>query len=342
MKCTTRRSFIKHGAFKLALFGGLLKATTGCKEKRKKMPGNSKVVRIFNKDATDNSGAKNNESLNNRIIRMMVDDAVKAYTDSRSIKDAWARVIPDETKKVAIKVNCQTKGIYTKSKVVHAIVDGLLRRGVDENNIIIYDLTDNAFELAGFKKNTGAGIKIGKISELGGFSEKKTLPSLLPWKTQHFCKVLAGEGPYGCDYLINVPVIKALDGFSGVTMSLKNHFGSIDKPRALHKNIHRNICRLNSHELIYNKTRLVVADGIFTLSKWNYENTRSLEFVEETNTLLVSKDPVAIDTVGSNMIAKLRQERGVPPIGPDPKFIEYAAADGLGQNLSKRIELIDA
>ncbi len=67
----------------------------------------------------------------------MVDAGIKAFTGKSSIEEAWRQVIPDKTKKVAIKVNCQTTGIYTKAKVVEAVTDGLILRGVCPSNIVI-------------------------------------------------------------------------------------------------------------------------------------------------------------------------------------------------------------
>lgn len=95
---------------------------------------------------------------------------------------------------MGIKANCQSHGIYTKAKVVQSVTNGLIKRGVSPSNIIIYDLTDHAFNDAGFIKNVGNGIKIGAIDELGGWSWHTYFGVPIRDIGRRFCKVLAGQG----------------------------------------------------------------------------------------------------------------------------------------------------
>jgi hypothetical protein len=300
----------------------------------------SKVVRVTNTNATDGTGNKDNANLNTDVIREMVNTGIIRFTGKSSIAEAWTEIIPDPTKKVAIKINCQISGIYTKAEVVKAVTEGLLLRGVQPSNIIIYDLTDNAFSFAGFTKNLGSGIKVGTIEELGGYSLTTWFGSPLSNARQRLCKVLAGEGKYGCDYLINIPVQKALDGFSGVSISMKNHFGSISNPSGLHATIQESIAALNAHDQITSKTRLILMDAIFTEYKW--VNGRSQEYVDTTNQLVFGTDPVAIDFLGWQTIEKLRQLHGLQAITPEPTFIKIASQKfGLGNYEMEKISLID-
>jgi len=312
-----------------------------CGRKRSSSPQKSKIIRVTNADATDKTGGKDNANLNEFVLREMVDIGIKAFTGKGSVEEAWQEIIPDPNKKVAIKVNCQITGIYTKAKVVKAITDSLVLRGVSLSNIVIYDLTDNAFSCAGLKKNRGTGIKIGTNTELGGYSFTSWFGIPLPRiGGNRFCKVLAGEGEYGCDYLINIPVLKALDGYSGVTISMKNHFGSISNCGKLHSTIQDSLAALNTHELIVKKTRLILVDAIFTEYKWY--NGRNQDTVDITNRLLFGNDPVAIDYVGWQMIEALRERHSLKPVHPKPTFIHKAALTyGLGNDDPRRIDLID-
>lgn len=303
-------------------------------------PHLSKIVRVTNSNATDATGNKDNDNLNDDVINEMVDKGITKFTGKSSVDEAWAEIIPDPNKKVAIKVNCQITGIYTKSKVVKAVTDGLILRGVSPSNIIIYDLTDNAFSFAGFQKNLGSGIKVGTNEELGGYSSTALFEPPGSNVMQRFCKVLAGEGIYGCDYLINIPVQKALDGYSGVSISMKNHFGSISQPAAMHATIQDSIANLNAHDLIVNKTRLILMDAIFTEYKW--VNGRNQEYVHATNQLFFGTDPVAIDYLGWQSIENLRQLNDLQAIQPEPTFIEIASLFfGLGNYEMQNITLID-
>ena len=333
----SRRSFLQGVAFTTAsAYVPLLQSCT----RKMTAPHLSKVVRVTNTKATDGTGKKDNENLNADVIRKMVDMGIIKFTGKNSIEEAWAAIIPDPNKKVAIKINCQIKGIYTKAKVVNAVTDGLILRGVSPSNIIIYDLTDNAFSFAGFKKNFDSGIKVGTNEELGGYSLISWFGSPVAKNRQRLCKVLAGEGMHGCHYVINIPVQKALDGYSGVSLSMKNHFGSISNPSGLHATIQDSIAALNAHDQIVSKTRLILMDAIFTEYKW--VNGRSQEYVYATNQLLFGIDPVAIDYIGWQSIAKLRQLNGLQAVTPEPTFIKIASEKfGLGNYEMQKISLID-
>jgi len=288
------------------------------------------------------------------VINLMVDEGVKAFTGKQTLKEAWELIIPDPKKKVAIKINCQVEGIFTKEKVVRPIIQGLILRGVPPDNIIIYDKTDNAFRYAGFKKNIGRGVKIGTVSDFGGYSRFffDGLANLLigGYKSSllNFLSQLAEIRPqgilgslisglllfqnkkYNCDYLINVPVLKALDICSGVTLSMKNHYGSIANPGRHHDDVMTFLPYLNNLPPIKRKTRLIVLDAIFCGYKW--QNSRSQEFVSVTNKIIVSNDPVAIDYLGWQIIEKERQRHNIAPLPIKPQFIANAAKLGLGHD----------
>lgn len=310
----------------------------GCQKQKIVLPERSKVIKVYNADAVRQSGGKDNIDLNSLVIQEMMGKGVRKLTGTDSTQAAWHSIIPDPNKKIAIKINCQITAIYTKAKVVNAIINGLVNRGVSPSNIVIYDLTDKAFAYAGFSKNTGSGTKIGTNDELGGYSLWSWFGNPLKNPRIQMCKVLAGKGVYGCDYLINVPVLKALDGWSGVSMSMKNHYGSISDPAALHPSLHDNIAQLNSHPHIREKTRLIVVDGIFAQYKWN--NGRDQTHVEKTNLLLLGNDPVAIDYTGWQILEALRRAKGIKPIEPVPVFLEKATKHyGLGNSSPDKIKV---
>ncbi len=335
----TRRHFLAD-AFLAPLVLSLSSLIYSCGSRKFDPPQRSKVVRITNPEASERSGGKDNVNLDGAAVRKMVEVGIKKFTNRVTVKEAWEEIIPDPDKKVAIKVNCQITGIFTKAKVVSAVTEGLITRGVSPSNIIIYDLTDNAFAYAGFKKNSGVGIKVGTCNELGGYSWTTWFKTPLPFVGNKFCKVLAGEGAYGCDYLINMPVLKALDGYAGVSISMKNHFGSISSPDRLHSTIQDSIAMLNAHDLIVKKTRLILVDAIFAEYKWF--NGRDQETVDVTNQLLFGTDPVAIDSIGWQMIESLRKSHSLKPLEPEPVFIHKAALEyGLGNDDLKRIDLVD-
>jgi hypothetical protein len=334
----SRRDFlgkVTYGAAAVAM----LSLSDGCRNNKHVSVSKSTIVRVTNKEATKGRNGRDNVDLNESVIREMVAQGVKALTGRKNLEEAWAEIISDPKGRVAIKVNCQTTSIYTKAKIVKAVTEGLILRGVAPSNIVVYDLTDNAFRYAGFSKNAGPGIKIGTNDELGGYSWKTWFGIPAPFiGGNRFCKVLAGEGEFGCDYLINIPVVKALDGYSGVSMSMKNHFGSIYNCGKLHPTIQDSVAALNAHRLIVEKTRLIVADGIFAQYKW--VNGRNQDTVDTTNQLLFGYDPVAVDYIGWQLLESLRERHNLSPIDPKPEFIHRAAINfGLGNADAKSIDV---
>ncbi len=295
--------------------------------------GLSRVAIAHHPAAHDGSTGRDNVHLIDDAVKMMVDEAVRAFADTGTIVEAWEQIIPNPSKKVAIKINCQITGIYTKAKVVWPIVDGLIARGVPLENILVYDRTDHAFSYAGFVRDPdGTGLRVGILSgdDFGGYSTHAD---------QYFiAKMLIGEaGEYDCDYLINVPVCKALDGYSGVTLSMKNHYGTCSPD---HSDIHNKICLRNALPAIRDKTRLVVLDACYCEYKWY--NGRNQQWVDVVNKIIVSDDPVAVDYHGWQIIEELRIAHAYPPCSPYPYSIDYAAnVYGLGTNDPRQMKIVE-
>ncbi len=296
--------------------------------------GPSRVVITHHPGGHDGSTGRDNVHLNADAVRMMVDEAVQTFAGTNSVVEAWEQIIPDASKKVAIKINCQITGIFTKAKVVTPIADGLIARGVPPDNIIIYDRNDTAFPYAGFVRNpNGPGVRTGVLShdgDFGGYSSHA--------EQYYIAKLLIGEsGDFDCDYLINVPVCKALDGYSGVTLGMKNHYGTCS-PR--HADIHNEVCRTNALPAIRDKTRLIVLDACYCEYKWY--NGRNQTWVDVVNKIIVSDDPVAVDYHGWQIIKQLRAAHALPAVSPYPQFIDLAAdVYGLGTNDPEQMEIIE-
>lgn len=358
-----RRSFLARVAAMLAAVTGFMNSKITTSAFAEKISGKSRVVSVFHPGASAAGTGLDNSDLDENVVRQMVNTGILAFTGEKDLKRAWRKIIPDTSKKVAIKINCQIQGVYTKSKVVQPLVEGLIACGVPADNIVIYDMTNHAFELAGFKRNLGRGVKVGRVADFGSYSRFlfNRLANLLTGGYEHSAwnlvakvsresnysslRFLANlllpeqQPPWNCEYLINVPVLKALDGYSGVTLSMKNHYGSFGNPSEHHDDIMDHIPLINNRPEIRNKTRLIVLDAIFGEYKWI--NGRDQKYVERVNKILISKDTVAIDTLGWQMIEKMRKANGIGPVSPQPIFIAKAAQMGLGNHAMEQIEQIE-
>lgn len=328
-----RREFLRRvltligGGVILNLLPSFLKKGIAQKIKR------SKLVTVYHHLASDGTGGKDNSNLNDEVIKYMINEGVKAFTGKDNVNEAWSVIIPDISKRVAIKINCQITGIYTKAKVVKPLIDSLIQLGVKPENIIVYDMTDKAFSYAGFIKNQGPGVKVGTVDDYGGYHR---------FFYNRLTKILTGgllhsDNKYYCDYLINVPVLKALDGYSGVTLSMKNHYGSIGNPGSHHDDMMTYLPELNGLPYIRDKTQLIVMDAVFVEYKWI--NGRDQKHIDSLNKIMISDDPVAIDNAGWKLIDEKRKQHGLNPVLPEPVYIQRAAKMGLGTDKPELVDL---
>ncbi|MBM4079531.1 MAG: DUF362 domain-containing protein, partial [Planctomycetes bacterium] len=96
-----------------------------------------------------------------------------------------------------------------------------------------------------------------------------------------------------------------------------------------------------AHPVIKDKLRLVVCDAI--RAQYNGGPAYAPQWAWKHNGLLFSRDPVAIDRIGAQIIEEKRKASGMPPLkqaGREPKYIETAAKLGLGEGDPAKIEVI--
>lgn len=262
--------------------------------------------------------------------------SILAITGKTDVSAAWRSLFaPAES--VGIKVSCLPgRPLSSSPALVAAIVDGLLAAGLAEKNIIIWERTSRELEKAGFRISR-AGLKIMGSDELpgGGYSDHIEFSGSMG---TFFCRIMEN-----IDALINVPVLKDHD-LAGLSGALKNMYGAIYNPNKFHSN-HCDpfVAELSNHPLIKRKLRLVICDA----SRVQVHNGPAFypAYASEYGGLLVSRDPVALDFVGLEIIDSLRREMGLPTLaeaGREPVYIKTAARLGLGQaaaHLIKKISL---
>ncbi|HIE30314.1 TPA: DUF362 domain-containing protein, partial [Candidatus Poribacteria bacterium] len=288
----------------------------------------SRVVVARHPEATD--GVK---AINPANVQAMMDESIKRLTGKPSVADAWASVLPDFKQEdvIAIKVNVISALIPTHPELVNTITAGLTAAGVPENNIIVYDRSKGELIASGYQYNAGdVGARcFGTHEKDWGYDwdnsvdilgQKRALSSIVT----------------RCDHLINVPVLKVHMAPYGVTLSLKNHYGSVDNPSSLHPNFAEACATLNSQEAIKDKTRLVVIDALF-----GFWGSNPAMFVADFayNGLIMSKEPVAADYTGTEILNEERAKHNQPP--RNVPLLKKAAEMGLGTNEPENIELLE-
>lgn len=239
---------------------------------------------------------------------------------------------PDDV--VGIKVNCIAgRELSTHPQVVAAIVSELQKIQIPAENIIIWDRTGRELKRAGYTINNGnSGVQCYGTN-VAGYEEKSTGKGSFNGRLS---KILTRK----ITALINVPILKNHGG-AGVTIAMKNHYGSFHNPGRHHgKMCDPYIADLNSVDEIKAKTRLVVCDA--TRAICNGGPGYKPAFVWPYSGLILSTDPVALDTVGTQIIDERRTEIGLPRLaeaGRHPRQLASAAERGLGNATMSRIDL---
>jgi uncharacterized protein (DUF362 family) len=296
---------------------------------RLSLPGS--VVRVTHPRALDDSGRADAA-----VAVDLVDAAMARLTGKSERAAAWSPFFsPDDV--VAIKVNCLgAPALATHPEIVEAIITGLRAAHVPDDNIIIYDRLTRELERAGFKPNIGRGVRCFG-SDQSGYDEDPTEAGTVGSCLSRIVSEL-------CTAIINVPLVKDHD-VAGVSIALKNHFGSINNPNKQHENqCCPQVADVNLFAPIRSKQRLIIADALSV----TYDGGPA--FKPKTSarykSILAATDPVALDAVGHDIVEGLRRDAGLATLaaeGREPKYIAVAA-DGdhnLGVADLSRIRRID-
>ncbi len=288
-------------------------------------------------DSLLRGGAKAHGSVDASRILGLLDGAMQALTQASDPARTWTTVVrPGQL--VGIKVNTLGgRGLSTNVLLVEAICERLQQAGIKAADIVVWDRDSTEMERAGFRIRMGGNQVQCFGTDRAGFNEE-----------------LASFGSVGsrlsnilmsrCDVLINVPVLKDHDG-AGVSIALKNMYGVIHNPNKYHPDgCNPFIADVNMLPEIRNKLRLHICDA--TAACYEGGPAFKPEFTWQANTLIVSEDPVALDSTGWQMIERKRVEHGLKTLtaeNREPRYIATAAdaEHRIGTNDPRRIELVE-
>ena len=284
-------------------------------------------------DVKSRTGIVKGMTPNISLIKQMMDSGITLLTGTDNPKDAWKSLF-HEDERVGIKINGLGADILVGNyQICWAIVDALKSIGVKENNIIIWDQYQNFFLSSGFKINRSfKGVRTYTTDGGGGKEALDSGSSHREYDSGYgavrVSRILTEE----VDSLINVGLLKD-HGLAGVSIALKNiSHGVISHP----DNFHDNSCdpfiaAINSIPVIKDKIKLHICNGIVGL----YEGgpMPQKRHTWNDNRIILSRDPVALDTIGMNIIEVKRKEKNLRSLFNRPNLpvhIETAAKYGLG------------
>jgi len=275
--------------------------------------------------------------LNKAVIQNMVDTGIRSLTNIEDVGEAWKSLFPGITQEstIGIKVNCIAKAMSSHPEVTYSISNGLISMQFDgvsfpENNIIIWDRTSGELRNAGYSINTASnGIRCFGTNQSGVGYSSTTYD--VHGRSQKLSSILTDMS----DFLINLFVLKN-HGTAGVTLGMKNHYGTCNGPGSLHSNsCDPYIPALNALAHIKDKQVISIGDAIAGIISGGPSGTPQVY----PKSLIFGQDPVACDTVAMQML----KDYGTSDYSINKATHINSAANfpyNLGTNASGQIEQI--
>ncbi len=293
---------------------------------------NTSTVVIVKKYSSQSPGSIGPESL-----REMYLQGLSTLAGQRDSKDTVLAYFKDKDR-VGIKINTiGGKKISTAPETSLALAKLITENGLAENNVIIWDRTNRELKDAGYSLNMNQkGIKVfGTDSKSVDYN--RNLISFLSIGSL-FSSIQADT----ITASVSLAVLKD-HGLAGVTASMKNYFGAIHNPNKYHDN-HCNpfVAELFASPPIRNKHRISILDALTV--QYHRGPSYHATWAENYGALIFSKDPVAADTVGWQIIEKLRRKKGLPSLKEeqrDPVYLQTAEKMGLGTSNPEHINILE-
>lgn len=292
-----------------------------------------------------------------RVVHRMTSGLVTNLTGRKNGKQSWDALFRsfNETHKlnrsgykpgerIAIKVNCNQdrsaewgargagprgalNGLPSPHAVVALITQLIEVAGVRGEDILVYDATAtrNVGQPIYTRVRTNSSAPFQRVQFLAGADYSLGGRMTAEPDTANPVRFARAELPTGflprqvteARYLINMALLRP-HGMAGVTLTGKNHFGSLHfpndggwLPRVLHNDVLRTssmgsynaLVDLIGHRHLGGKTMLYILDGLYTAEHNEGNVIRWASFRNHwASSLLMSQDPVAIDSVGLDIL----------------------------------------
>jgi len=321
MNRITRRDFLKKLAIGAAGVSAVprLLASDGTKPDRL-LPASDV---IWCSDVAATTGTTINQS----IVQIMMDASIRRLTGISNLGDAWRSLFPGITTSsvICIKVNCINSALSSHRLLVETVINGLAQMNIGgqtfiRNNAIIWDRTNGELTGAGYTIYTGSIATQHRVfgTNQSGVGYDSTRPLTIQRDsgtiTVQPSRIISSLS----NYMINVACLKDHGG-PAMTLDLKNHYGSCSPVPcgAGDGNNSPEIPSLNQQirDVLTKQEKIFIVDGLFGIYNGGPGGPPQswLTFAPKNtpDSLLMSRDPVAIDYQGEQIINAERIRRSM-------------------------------
>jgi uncharacterized protein (DUF362 family) len=231
------------------------------------------------------------------VVQVMMDNGITRLTDLQDVGEAWKSLFSGITAAsvIGIKINCLFQH-HTHQEVLNAVISGLKRMQVDgnpfpENNIIVWDKGDWDLQQRGYTINrSGSGVRYFGTTQYG-----ETTYTIDSGNPQRLSGILTDQ----IHFLINLSVLK--NHGTGVSLSMKNHYGSISNlggDRMHNYPLATVLPSLNALLPIREKQVICICDAIRAVVANGPDGAPTAT----PKRLILSRDAVAHDYIGAQIL----------------------------------------
>jgi hypothetical protein len=273
-------------------------------------------------------------------------------TDTASMSEAWQVLLPayQPGQRIAVKVNLVNANCNDSDNLIDALIEpvnaligSLIAAGIREEDVWVYDASRpmpsrfygrRQYRQARFIDSDGCADARATFK-----LQSQSLRVHFSWPGAHVERWLT-DILHQATYVINLPVAKKHIQ-APVTLGFKNHFGSlndlggpiednphsyIDPSTAYYDPAYQPVVDVYANPNIANKTVLTIGDALFGAPSVHAAPIPWQTFGQQApNSLLFSRDPVAIDCVLCDL---LRAEWGLSEAAYD--YLRLAETRRLG------------
>ena len=289
-------------------------------------------------------------------VRRMVDDLVMAATGRPDVASAWRSLVSPK-ERVGLKVSTSCAPVAsTHPAVVEAVAEGLVAAGVSPDRIVIWDRKWEDISRAGYGK-LGRRFIVTSTDKAGGYNPKEVATAAVMGKLIHGdrdfdARNIEGDQMSSKSYLSNVLVsgvdkvvhLPALTDHlsSGMNGALSGMvLDNLDNWRRLARPPHFGdpfLAELYADPRIGGKVVLTILDAM--RPQYAGGPFPEPQYVVNQGAIYASRDPVAIDVLGVELLDGLRKRGGMMPLSKMTEWLASAEALGLGVSSREKIRLI--
>ncbi|MBI5779725.1 MAG: DUF362 domain-containing protein [Planctomycetes bacterium] len=310
-------------------------------------PAKTRVVIIRN------SQMRNSEGETGKMeVKRTVYEALRSLSDAGSGEELLQSIISPKDV-VGIKVNAYLgdKNNATRPDVAYSLAEFLIKTGVKDNNIIIWDRAADELEQSGYViKDNKVDIRcvatntkrVQRLSKpMAGFDDNAVTVGSAQIKVSSIASK-------ACSVLVNMPSLRTFKfkENTGISNAIMNMYGAVEITEENTQALYGNDCNPGAADIynikpIKSKTKLVICDAIYPL--YNGGPAEDQRYHWNYNGIIAGLDPVAVDIVAQGIIQKHRDKvlADTPKLRSD--YLETCAGSKyrLGIVDLKEIEVIE-